>query len=89
MCSSDLAVGKARDIRLKLPIEIGTLRPWPHKAHVAPQDVPQLGQLIQPSAPEELAETGAAQSICQPGWDIKRTLCRILHIVFIICEELP
>lgn len=55
------AVGKAEDIRLKLPIEIGTLRPGPHKAHVAPQDVPQLGQLIQPGAPEEMAETGAAR----------------------------
>ena len=41
--------------RLELVEEHRPLRARPHQAHVAPQHVPELGQLVEPRAPEEPA----------------------------------
>src|SRR5882724_1968599 len=50
----------ARDALTKFLNQDGPLRAWSHQAHLALEDIPELGQFIQTQPPQERAQRGAA-----------------------------
>src|SRR5215212_3637400 len=54
-----MAVGVTLDAGAEQVYELGALRPRPHEAHVAPDDVDELGELIEAGASHERSHARA------------------------------
>src|SRR5436853_5077252 len=65
-------------------------RPWPHEAHVALQDVPELRQLVDARAPEEAAHARDARVVLEQ--EPRRVLAQraqLLHEVVGVLDHRP